>query len=150
MDLLEEFLPYAKGCLKHPAERQRLAQILALWVSAWTGKQRVLDCSRSHHGVFLHFNQFLGGKWIQAFTFVATRREGVCLRGPDVDRARKSHKYRSHPLDAAPLDALFEAWSQHPEARPAGNAVEFFIEETPDEVWASCLAEVMTNLGRGA
>jgi hypothetical protein len=147
LDLLEEFLPYAQGCLKHPSERQRLAQILTHWVAQWTGKQRVLDCARSHHGTFLHFNQFLGGKWVQAFTFVATRREGVCLRGPDVDRARKSHKYRNNPLDPAPLDALFDAWSQHPEARPAGRAVEFFIEETPDEVWTACLAEVKASLG---
>jgi hypothetical protein len=149
LELLEEFLPYAQGCLKHPAERQRLAAILTQWVGQWRGKQRVLDYSRSHHGAFLHFNQLLGGKWVQAFTFIATPREGVCLRGPDSDRARKSHKYRNNPLDPASLDALFEAWSLHPEARPAGHAVEFFIEETPDETWAACLAEVLLHLGRG-
>lgn len=147
MDLLDEFLPYAQGCLKHPSERARLAAILARWVGAWRGKQRVLDYSRSHHGAFLHFNQFMGGKWVQVFTFVATRREGVCLRGPDPDRIRKSHKYRHNPLDAAPLEALFEAWSLHPEARPAGHAVEFFLEETPEEVWTACLAEVVVHLG---
>ena len=147
MDVLDEFLPYAQGCLKHPTERQRMVALLTLWVSQWKGKHRVLDYSRSHHGAFLHFNQLMAGKWVQAFTFVATHRDGVCLRGPDVDRARKSHKYRNNPLDAAPLDALFDAWSLHPEARPAGRAVEFFIEETPDEVWTACLAEVKTHLG---
>lgn len=147
MDALDEFLPYAQGCLRHPSERARLEAVLTLWVDRWRGKQRVLDPSRSHHGAFLHFNQFMDGKWIQVFTFVATRREGVCLRGPDPDRTRKSHKLRRNRLDAAPLDALFEAWSQRPEARPAGHAVEFFLEETPDEVWAACLADALACLG---
>ena len=114
MELLEEFLPYAKGCLKHVSERARLEVILGQWAAKWTGKQRLFDYSRSHHGAFLHFNQLMGGKWVQAFTFVATRREGVCLRGPEPDRDRKAHKFRHNPLDAAPLDALFEAWSLHP------------------------------------
>ena len=147
MDLLDEFLPYAQGCLKHPSERARLAAVLTLWTAKWKGKQRTFDYSRSHHGAFLHFNQFMAGKWVQAFTFVATKREGVCLRGPEPDRIRKAHKYRHNPLNAAPLDALFEIWSLHPEARPAGHAVEFFLEETPDDVWAACLAEVFTYLG---
>lgn len=148
MDLLDEFLPYAQGCLKHPSERVRLEAIVTHWGSRWQGKHRIFDYSRSHHGAFLHFNQLIDGKWVQAFTFVATKREGVCLRGPDVDRARKSHKFRHNPLNTASLDALFEAWSLHPEARPAGHAVEFFLEETPDEVWAACLAEVMVHLGK--
>ncbi len=148
MDLLDDFLPYAQGCLKHPSERIRLAALLSQWTAKWRGKNRTLDYSRSLHGAFLHFNQLLDGKWVKAFTFVATRREGVCLRGPDVDRARKSHKFRHNPLNSAPLDALFEAWSLHPEARPAGHAVEFFMEETPDEVWAVCLAEVIVHLGQ--
>jgi len=147
LEQLDDFLPYAQGCLKHPSERARLEAILTLWTAKWTGKKRVLDFSRSLHGAYLHFNQFMDGKWVQAFTFVATRREGVCLRGPDVDRARKSHKYRHNPLDSAPLDALFETWSLHLEARPAGHAVEFFLEETPDETWAACLAEVFQHLG---
>ena len=147
VDQLDEFLPYAQGCMKHPSERARLAALLDRWAGQWRGKHRVLDYSRSHHGAFLHFNQFMDGKWIQVFTFVATRREGVCLRGPDPDRTRKSHKLRKNRLDAGPLDALFEAWSLHPEARPAGHAVEFFVEETPDEVWAACLAEVLAHLG---
>ena len=148
MELLEEFMPYAQGCLKHPSERVRLAAILTQWAAKWRSKNRRLDYARSLHGAFLHFNQLLDGKWVQAFTFVATRREGVCLRGPDLDRDRKSHKYRHNPLNAAPLNALFEAWSLHPEARPAGHAVEFFVEETPDEVWAACLAEVIVHLGQ--
>ena len=147
MDQLDEFLPYAQSCLKHASERARLEVILMQWVGRWRGKHRVFDYSRSHHGAFLHFNQLMDGKWVQAFTFVATHREGVCLRGPEPDRTRKSHKLRRHPLDAAPLDALFEAWSLHPEARPAGHAVEFFLDETPDEVWAACLAEVLAHLG---
>ena len=102
LEQLDDFLPYAQGCLKHPSERARLETILTLWTAKWTGKKRVLDFSRSLHGAYLHFNQFMDGKWVQAFTFVATRREGVCLRGPDVDRARKSHKYRHNPLDSAP------------------------------------------------
>ncbi len=147
VEQLDEFLPYAQGCLRHPSERARLAAILAQWVDRWQGKHRVFEYSRSHHGAFLHFNQLMEGKWVQAFTFVATRREGVCLRGPEPDRVRKAHKFRHNPLDPAPLDALFEAWSLHPEARPAGHAVEFFLEETPDEVWAACLAEALTHLG---
>ena len=147
MEQLDDFLPYAQGCLKHVSERVRLEGILGQWTSRWRGKHRVLDYSRSHHGAYLHFNQLMDGKWVQAFTFVATRKEGVCLRGPDVDRVRKSHKLRRNPLDRAPLDALFEDWSRHPEARPAGHAVEFFIEETPDEVWTACLEEVVRHLG---
>ena len=147
LDALDDFLPFAQACLHHPSERARLEKILLAWVGRWRGKHRLLDPSRSHHGGYLHFNQLMDGKWVQAFTFVATRKEGVCLRGPEPDRARKSHKLRRNPLDAAPLDALFEAWSQHPEARPAGHAVEFFLEETPDEVWDACLAEVLRHLG---
>lgn len=147
MEQLDDFLPYAQRCLKHPSERARLAAILTQWTDRWRGKHRLFDLSRSHNGAFLHFNQLMGGRWVQAFTFVATLREGVCLRGPDVDRARKSHKFRNNPLDSTALDALFEAWSLHPEARPAGHAVEFFLEETPDEVWAECLAEALAHLG---
>ena len=93
LDLLDEFLPYAQGCLKHPSERARLVTVLTLWTAKWKGKQRTFDYSRSHHGAFLHFNQFMEGKWVQAFTFVATKREGVCLRGPEPDRVRL-HLYR--------------------------------------------------------
>ncbi len=126
----------------------RLSGILGRWTGAWRGPNRVLDLSLSQHGAFLHFNQLMDGTWVQAFTFVATKREGLCLRGPDPDRTRKAHKLRRHPLDAAPLDALFEAWSAHPEARPAGHAVEFFLEETPDETYEACLAEALDCLGR--
>ena len=143
---LDQFLSSAQRGLHHPTERVRLAAILSRWIDRWQGKHRTLDLSLSIHGAFLHFNQLLDGKWVQAFTFVATKREGVCLRGPEPDRARKSHKYRRNPLNAAPLDALFEAWSQHPEARPAGHAVEFFLEETPDDVWDACLAEALECL----
>ncbi len=147
METLDTFLQSARRCVHHPAERDRLSALVLRWHGAWRGKHRVLDLSLSHHGAFLHFNQLMDGKWVQAFTFVATKREGVCLRGPDPDRTRKAHKLRRNPLDAAPLDALFEAWSVHPEARPAGHAVEFFLEETPDEVYEACLAEVLACLG---
>ena len=43
LELLEEFLPYAKGCLKHVSERARLEVILGQWASKWTGKQRLFD-----------------------------------------------------------------------------------------------------------
>ncbi len=147
LQMTEAFLAAAQRGVRHPSERERLAAILGRWSGQWKGKQRVLDLSLSLHGAFLHFNQLMDGKWVQAFTFVATKREGVCLRGPDPDRARKAHKLRRNRLDAAPLDALFEAWSLHPEARPAGHAVEFFLEETPDEVWDACLAEALACLG---
>lgn len=149
MESLDTFLQSAHRCLHHASERARLAAILGRWTAAWKGKQRTFDLSLSLHGAFLHFNQLMDGTWVQAFTFVATRREGVCLRGPDPDRTRKAHKLRHHPLDPAALDALFEAWSQHPEARPAGHAVEFFLEETPDDTWAACLEDVLACLGKG-
>lgn len=147
METLDTFLQSARRCLHHPSERARAEVLLVRWTGAWRGKHRVLDLSLSHHGAFLHFNQLMEGKWVQAFTFVATKREGLCLRGPDPDRTRKAHKLRRNPLDAAPLDALFEAWSAHPEARPAGHAVEFFLEETPDEVYEACLGDVLACLG---
>jgi hypothetical protein len=68
------------------------------------------------------------------------------MRGPDPDRTRKAHKFRDHPMDRTGLDAVFEAWSAHPEARPAGNAIELYLEEAPDEVWESCLQDVLRLL----
>ena len=70
------------------------------------------------------------------------------MRGPDPDRMRKSHKLRRHKLDREPLDKVFDAWSSHPEARPAGNAVELYLEEVPDEVWEACLLEALEALGK--
>ncbi len=149
MESLDAFLQSAHRGLHHPSERARLAAILGRWTAAWRGKQRTFDLSLSLHGAFLHFNQLMDGTWVQAFTFVATKREGVCLRGPDPDRTRKAHKLRHNPLDPAALDALFDAWSRHPEARPAGHAVEFFLEETPDDTWQTCLEEALACLGKG-
>jgi hypothetical protein len=47
-------------------------------------------------------------------------------------------------MDRQGLDRVYAAWSAHPEARPAGNAVELYLEETPDEVWEACLQEVLS------
>ena len=127
-------------------ERERASAILEAWVAAWKGKHRVLNLTRSNHGAFLHFAQFMDNAWVQAFTFIADRKHGVSLRGPDPDRLRRAHKLRRHRVDSGPLDQLFEAWSAHPEARPAGHAVEFFIHETPDETWEACLKETQACL----
>ena len=91
----------------------------------------------------MRFNQLIGSVWCHVFAFHAVPREGLSLRGPDTDRTRKSHKLRNNRLDSSSLDALFDAWSAHPEAHPAGNAVEFWLEETPDEVWDACLEEAL-------
>jgi len=68
------------------------------------------------------------------------------MKGPDTDRIRKSHKHRDNRLDTTGLDALYETWSAHPEGHPAGNAVEFFLDEVPDETWAVLLQEVFQHL----
>lgn len=146
MEQLEAFLEAVLPRI-HPApERARAEAILLRWGTAWQGPARSLEATRSIHGIFLHFNQRLGGVWSQAFGFRLTSRHGLTLRGPDPDRARKAHKFRAHKLERAPLDALFEAWSLHPEAHPAGNAVEFLFEETPDDTWEACLQEALACL----
>lgn len=94
----------------------------------------------------MHFNQLIGDVWCKAFTFHAAPRHGLSLRGPDTDRLRKSHKLRANRLDSRPLDSLFEAWSAHPEARPAGNAVELFMDEAHDDVWELFLQEALSCL----
>ena len=146
MDELEPFLAAARRALRHPQDRLRAERILLQWASAWQGPDRKLSATFSNHGAFLHFHQLIGSTWSDAFHFRAALGHGLSLRGPDTDRARKSHKLRRHPLDRAGLDALFEDWQAHPEARPAGNAVEFFLEEAPDEVWAACLQEALARL----
>ena len=45
--------------------------------------------------------------------------------------------------DRTGLDVVFAAWSSHPEARPAGNAVELYLEEAADEVWEAFLQAVL-------
>lgn len=146
MEQLEAFLEAVLPRI-HPApERARAEAILLRWGTAWQGPARSLEATRSIHGIFLHFNQRLGGVWSQAFGFRLTSRHGLALRGPDPDRARKAHKLRAHKLERAPLDALFEAWSLHPEAHPAGNAVEFLFDETPDDTWEACLREALACL----
>lgn len=147
LEALETFLPFCHAALRHASERQRLEAVLVRWATAWQGPSRVLEFTRSHHGAYLHFNQLIGSTWCQVCTFHAAPRRGVSMRGPDPDRIRKSHKLRRHPLDRGPLDRVFEAWSAHPEARPAGNALEFILEEVPDEVWAACLREALEALG---
>lgn len=149
METLEDFLDFTSHVLKHAAERIRAQGIITRWGLAWVGKDRTLTSTLSNHGCYLHFNQALGGTWCQVFTFHAAHRHGLSLRGPDPDRARKSHKLRRHPLDPKPLDAIFDAWSAHPEGRPAGLALEFYLEETPDHVWEACLQEALQHLGKG-
>jgi len=133
----------AAACLKHSSERGRAAQILTRWSGLWQGPRRSLTCSFSNHGAFLHFNQMIGSTWSHVFTFHAAPRHGLSLRGPDPDRVRKAHKHRDTPLDRTGLDAVFAAWSAHPEARPAGNAIELYLEEAADAVWEACLQEVL-------
>lgn len=144
---LDDFMIMAEPVLSHRQERERLQALLLRWTAAWTGPNRALNLTASNHGAYLHFSQRFGSHWMQAFTFHATRNDGVALKGPDPDRGRKSHKLRTHRLDPKPLDDLFEAWSAHPEARPAGLAVAFHLEETPDETWAELLREARTCLG---
>jgi hypothetical protein len=146
LEILEDFLDFTTHVLKHASERARAQAILNRWGGLWVGKDRTLTSTLSNHGSFLHFNQALGGHWCQVFSFHAAHRHGLSLRGPDPDRARKSHKLRRHPLDPKPLDAIFAAWSAHPEGRPAGLALEFYLEETPDEVWEACLQEALQHL----
>ena len=147
MEILDSFLPAIPTSHKHPQSRVRAEALLLRWTAAWQGRERALDCTQSIHGSFLHFNQLIGKVWCQVFTFHASRREGLTLRGPDTDRIRKSHKDRDNRLDPSGLDALFQAWSAHPEAHPAGNAVVFFLDEVPDETWESCLQEALLHLG---
>lgn len=146
MEILEPFLTETAAVLRHAQSRARAFALLQRWATAWQGPHMVLEHTRSIHGSCLRFNQRIGTVWCHAFAFHAVPREGLSLRGPDTDRARKSHKLRTHRLDASGLDALFEAWSAHPEAHPAGNAVEFRLEETPDEVWEACLQEALQLL----
>lgn len=144
---LEDFRLVAHNSLRHKDDRHRADALLQRWVATWLGKERVVNGTFSNHGAYLHFAQFLQGQWVQVFTWHAAHGHGVSLRGPDPDRIRKGHKHRANRLDTGPLDALFEAWSAHPEARPAGHAVEFFLTETPDETYDRCLQEVRQHLG---
>lgn len=146
MEILEAFLAEAASALKRPQSRARAQELLSRWALAWQGPTRVLEHTRSIHGSCLRFNQRFGTIWCHAFAFHAVPKVGLSLKGPDTDRARKSHKLRSNRLDPTPLDALYDAWSAHPEAHPAGNAVEFWLDETPDEVWEACLQEALSCL----
>lgn len=143
MEEIELFLAKTLSALKHPQERQRAVALLQRWTTLWTGPKRNITASFSNHGAFLQFNQLIGTTWSHVFTFHAAHRHGLSLRGPDTDRTRKSHKRRGNPMDRTGLDLVFEAWSAHPEARPAGNAIELFLEEAADDVWEACLQEVL-------
>jgi hypothetical protein len=140
------FLAKALNAVKPAQERKRAQALLLRWSGLWPNPKRNITCSFSNHGAFLHFNQLIGATWSQVFTFHAAPRHGLSLRGPDPDRARKAHKHRDNPLDRSGLDQVFEAWSAHPEARPAGKAIELYLEEAPDEVWEACLQEVLRLL----
>ena len=146
LTFLEEFLMAGRVSLRHPADRKRLERLLTRWVAAWQSKERVLDLTNSSNGSFLHFNQFIAGHWCQVCYFHASPKHGVSMRGPDADRVRKSHKFRRNKMETGQLDALFAAWSAHPESHPAGIAVEFYLQETSDEVWESCLKSALELL----
>jgi hypothetical protein len=146
LEILDTFLADAFAALKRPQSRIRAEAILTRWVTAWQGSTRALEQTRSIHGSCLRFNQLIGTVWCHAFAFHAVRKDGLFLKGPDTDRTRKSHKLRNNRLDSTGLDALFVAWSAHPEARPAGNAVEFYLDEVPDEIWEACLKEALECL----
>lgn len=146
MEELENFITKALACLKHPQERQRAEALLRRWAALWAGPRRALATTFSNHGAFLHFDQLIGTTWAHVFSFHAAPRHGLSMRGPDTDRMRKSHKLRANPLDRSGLDAVYEAWSARPEGRPAGNAVEFLLDEASDETWEGCLQDVLTRL----
>jgi len=146
LEELNFFITKAQGSLKHPQERKRAEALLLRWAALWTGPRRAISATNSNHGAFLHFDQLIGVTWAHVFTFHAAPRHGLSLKGPDPDRIRKSHRHRDNRLDRSGLDAVFEAWSAHPEARPAGNAVELFLEEASDEVWEAFLQDVLTRL----
>ena len=146
MEIVASFLDSAKGAFRRADDRRRAESILMKWAAAWQGPSRSLTGTASNHGAFLHFNQFMGGIWCKAFTFRAAPRRGLSLRGPDTDRVRKSHKLRANRLDSEPLDRLYREWSQHPEVRSAGNAVELFMDEAHDDVWDSFLKEALSCL----
>ena len=143
MEDLDLFMAKTFSALKHARERSRAQALLLRWTALWPGPKRNITTSFSNHGAFLHFNQLIGTTWSHVFTFHAANRHGLSMKGPDTDRTRKAHKHRSNPLDRKGLDDVFEAWTAHPEHRPAGNAVEFFLEETPDDTWEHCLQEVL-------
>lgn len=147
MDELELFLGTALSAIKHAGDRERAQRILERWGAAWQGPTRKMLGAYSNHGAFLHFQQRIGSTWSDVFHFHAAPRHGLSMKGPDPDRLRKSHKLRRQPLDRTGLDALFEDWKAHPEARPAGNAMEFYLEEVPDETWEACLREALARLG---
>jgi len=140
------FITKAQASLRHPQERARAEALLLRWSALWTGPRRNITVTNSNHGAFLQFNQLIGVTWSHVFTFHAAPRHGLSLRGPDTDRIRKAHKHRDNPLDRSGLDGVFEAWAAHPEARPAGNAIELFLDEASDEVWEVCLQEVLALL----
>jgi len=149
LEIVESFLEAAKGAFRRTDGRKRAEIILTRWASVRQGPCRSLTGTASSHGAYLHFNQFIGGIWCKVFTFRASPRQGLSLRGPDTDRVRKSHKLRANRLDTKSLDKLFENWSLHPEAHPAGNAVELFMDEAHDEVWEAFLQEALTCLNEG-
>lgn len=146
VEILEPFLAAARSSLKHAQDRVRAEALILHWAAAWQGPTRRLTITSSNHGAYLHFDQRVGTVWTQVFSFHAAPRVGLTMRGPDPDRVRKSHKFRANKLNRNPLDAIFEAWSAHGEARPANNAVEFHLVETPDETWEACLQEALENL----
>ena len=141
---LEQFLAKVAASSMHFDNKKRAMAIITKWSDSWTGSKCSITYTFSNHGAFLRFNQLIGSVWSHVFVFHISSKHSLVMRGPDTDRIRKSHKHKDNPIDRSKLDAVFTAWSMHPEAKPAGNAVEFYLEETPDEVWEVALQELLT------
>lgn len=141
---LEQFLAKVVTSSMHLANKKRAITILTKWSNSWIGPKCSITYTFSNHGAFLRFNQLIGSVWSHVFIFHISNKHSLVMRGPDTDRIRKSHKHKDNPIDRSKLDAVFTAWSMHPEAKSAGNAVEFYLEETPDEVWEVVLQELLT------
>lgn len=146
LESVDFFLNKINSYLKHSQERHRAIDIITRWSSVWSNNKRTITYTSSNHGLSLSFNQLIGSVWSHVFVFHLSKKRGLFMKGPDLDRIRKSHKHRNNPMDRTKLDAVFELWSLHPESRRAGNAVEFYLTETPNDVWEACLQEVLSNL----
>ncbi len=146
MEYLDLFIKKTITSVKYAQEKKRAIALLTRWSTLWPNSKRNITYTSSNHGAFLHFNQLIDTTWSNVLTFRTSKKYGLSMKGPDVDRIRKSHKYRNNPIDRTDLDAIFISWSAHPEAHPAGNAVEFYLDETPDEVWEACLQELLQRL----
>lgn len=143
---IDDFLITMRSHIKNGTDQARGQAIVQRWQSQWIGKHKSITATHSNHGSYLHFNIFLSNQWCHGFLFRSIPKKGFSLRGPDPDRTRRSHKLKSNRLDSTPLDLLFEDWQSIPHSHAAGNAVEFFLEETPDDIWETCLQAALVRL----